>query len=122
MGCLGVDQRDAAAWSPVRKIDRAQQLRGPLDEHQRFALIPGVIAAGDGVRAGIDELLIDRFGDAEAAGRVLAIYGDEIELPVADPPGQAVEQHYAPAAADNVADEEDSHALLAPDLNRLPLG
>ena len=81
---LGVDQRGAAAGRAGRKIDRAQQLRRALDEHQRLALIPGMIAAGDDVGAGVDELVIDRLGDAEAAGRVLAVDGDEIELPVAD--------------------------------------
>ena len=34
--------------------------------------------------AGINQLLIDRFRDAEAAGRVLAVDGNEVELPVAD--------------------------------------
>jgi hypothetical protein len=46
-----------------------------------------MIAAGDHVGAGIDDLVIDRLRDAEAAGRVLAVDGDEIELPVAISPG-----------------------------------
>ena len=55
-------------------------------------------------------LLVDRLGDAEAAGGVLAVDGDEIELPVAHQPRQPFEHDGAPAAADDVADEENAHA------------
>ncbi len=70
-----------------------------------------MIAAGDHVGAGVDELVIDRLRDAEAAGRVLAIDGDEIELPVADQTGQALQHDRAPAAPDDVSDEKDAHAF-----------
>jgi hypothetical protein len=43
-----------------------------------------VVAERDGVGAGVDEFLIDRFGDAEAPGRVLAVDDGEIELPLGD--------------------------------------
>ena len=72
-----------------------------------------MIAAGDDVGAGVDELVVDRLGDAEAAGGVLAVDGDEIELPVADQPGQPLEHDGAPAAAHDVADEQNAHALRA---------
>ena len=75
---------------PGRKIRRPNQPRRALDEHQRLALIPGMIAERDRVGAGIDEFLVDRLGDAEAAGGVLAIDDDEIERPVADHAGQMV--------------------------------
>ena len=81
-----------------------------------------MIAASDDVGAGIDELVVDRLGDAEAAGSVLAVDGDEIELPVADQRRQSLEENRAPAAPDNVADEEDSHALSTPEVDHLPLG
>src|SRR5258705_11625559 len=68
-----------------------------------------MIAASDHVGAGVGELVIDRFRDAEAAGRVLAVDGDEIELPVADQPGQALLHDRAPAAPDDVTDEKDTH-------------
>jgi hypothetical protein len=106
---LRIDQRGAAAGRAGREVDRAQQLRRALDEHQCFALVPGMVAAGDDVGTGIDELVIDRLGDAEAAGRVLAVDGDEIELPVADQTGQASGQHGAPAAAKHITDEKNSH-------------
>ena len=69
-----------------------------------------MVPAGDGVGAGVDDLLVDLLGDAEAAGGVLAVDGDEIELPVADQVRQPLEHGIAPAAPDNVADEEDTHA------------
>ena len=47
-----------------------------------------MIAQRDGIGAAVDEFLVDRLGDAEAAGRILAIDDDEIERPVADHAGQ----------------------------------
>ena len=66
---------------PFGKFGGADQLRRALDEHQRLALIPGVIAERDGIGAGVEEFLIDRLGDAKTAGGILAIDDDEVELP-----------------------------------------
>ena len=96
---------------PLRIIERADQARRALDEHQRLALIEGVIAERDGVGAGIDQLVIDRLGDAEAAGGILAVDHDEIELPVGDQARQPLDDDRAPGAADHVADEENAHRL-----------
>ena len=117
-----VDQRRAAAGRAGRKVDRPQQLRRALDEDERLLLIPGMVAAGDHVDAGIDELLVDRLGDAEAAGGILAVDGDEIEPPFGDQLRQSIEQDGAPAAADDVADEQDAHALVLPAVDGLALG
>ena len=68
-----------------------------------------MIAERDGVGAGVDEFVVDRLGDAEAAGRVLAIDDDQIELPVGDQARQAFVNNGAPGTPDNVADEEDAH-------------
>jgi len=84
----GFDQRRAAAWCPLRKIRRANQPLGAFDEHQRLALIPSVIAERDRIGAGIEQFLIDHFGDAETAGRILAIDDHEIERPVANHAGE----------------------------------
>ena len=70
------------------KIRRTNEPRRALDEHQRLALIPRMIAQRDSIGAGVDEFLVDRLGDAEAAGRILAIDDDEIDRPVADHAGQ----------------------------------
>ena len=107
---FGLDQRRAAARRAGGIVDRPDQPRRALDEDQRLLLVPGMIAERDGVGAGVDEFAIDRLGDAEAAGGVLAVDHDEIELPVADEAGQALVDDGPPAAADNIADEQNAHA------------
>src|SRR5215208_6137184 len=74
----------AAPRRALRKIGGADQLRRAFDEHQRLALVPGVVTEGYGIGAGVEEFLIDRLGDAETAGGILAIDDDEIERPVPD--------------------------------------
>ena len=77
----GLDQRRAAPRRAGRIIGGADQARLALDEHQRLALVEGVIAERDRVGAGGEKFLADRLGDAEAAGGVLAVDDDEIEPP-----------------------------------------
>ena len=50
----------------------------PLDEDQRLALIPHMVAGGHHVGAGVEQLGQDLLGDAEPAGGVLAIDHHEI--------------------------------------------
>ena len=73
-----------------------------------------MIAERDGVSTGLDQLAIDRFRDAETAGCVLAIDHDQIELPFLDQAGQALNDDSPPAAADDVADEENAHVYSLP--------
>jgi hypothetical protein len=115
LAVLGFDQRGTAPRRALRHIGGSDQPRGALDEHQRLALVPGMIAERDGVGAGIEQLLIDRLGDAEAARRVLAIDDDEIERPVPDQSRQAVRDRDAAAAADDVSDKQDSQ-LTTPEI------
>src|SRR3954463_5873640 len=68
-----------------------------------------MIAAGDHVGAGVDQLVIDRLRDPETTGCVLTVDGDEIELPIADQRRQPLLHDYAPAAPDDVTDEQDTH-------------
>ena len=49
-------------------------------------------------------------GDAEAAGRVLAVDRHEIELPDGSQPRQPVDDCRTPAAANNIANKQDAHA------------
>ena len=111
LAVLGVDQRRAAARRALRKIRRANEARRALDEHQRLALVPGMVAERDGVGAGIDEFLVDRLGDAEAAGRVLAVDDDEVERPVADHAGKVVGDGRASGPADDVAYEKNAQLM-----------
>src|SRR5690606_41216055 len=68
------------ARCPWRKVDRPQQPRLPLDEHQRFLLVERMIAERDYVSAGADQLLEDLLGDPEASGGVLSVDDHKIEL------------------------------------------
>src|SRR6185312_10225582 len=92
-------------------IERPDQARRALDEDQRLALVPGVIAERDGIGAGVDQFGVDRLRDAEAAGGVLAVDHDQIELPVLDQSLQAFVDGGAPRAPDHVADEQNTHWL-----------
>ena len=115
LAVLGVDQGRAAARRMARKIQRTDQARRALDEDQRLLLIPGVVAERDRVRAGIEQFLVDRLGDAEAAGGILAIDDDEIERPVTDHAGQMFGDGGAAGLADDVTDEEDTQ-ISAPEI------
>ena len=68
-----LDQSRAAARRARRIVDRAQQPVVALDEDERLLLVEGVVAERHRVGAGLQQLLEDRLGDAEAAGRVLAV-------------------------------------------------
>ena len=105
----GVDV-GAAAGRAGRIVDRAQEPLVPVGEDQRLALVPDVVAGGDAVGAGGDELQEDLLGDAEAAGGVLAVHHDEVEAVPGDQAGQLLLHGRAAGAADDVAEEEEPHA------------
>ena len=69
-----------------------------------------MVAERDRIGAGVDEFLVDRLGDAEAAGGILAIDDDEIERPVADHAGQMFCDGGAAGPADHVADEKNAQS------------
>ena len=108
---------------PLRIVRRPDQPRRALDEDQRFLLIPGVVAERDGVGAGVDQFLVDRLGDAETAGGVLAVDDDEIERPVADHARQMFGDRGAPRPADDIADEKNTQDHDSPEIEgpRSPL-
>ena len=74
-----------------------------------------MVAERDRVGTGVDEVVVDRLGDAETAGGVLAIDDDEIERPVADQAREVLENRGAAGLADDVADEKDTQ-LAAPEI------
>ena len=53
-------------------------------EDKRLALVEDVVAGGHHVGAGVEDRAEHLLGDAEAAGRVLAVDDDEIEPVVGD--------------------------------------
>ena len=117
-----LDQRHAAPRRAGRIVERTDQPRRALDEHQRLALVPRMIAAGDDVGAGVDHLVVDRLGDAEAAGRVLAVDDDAIELPVALEARQALGHgRAARTAPPHRRRTEDAFSFRADRSRRAPL-
>ena len=107
-----IDQRRAAPGRAFRKIERPDEARCALDEDKRLALIPCVISECDRICSGVDQLIVDDLGDAEAAGSILAIDDDEIELPLGNECGQSFDHDGPPGAADNVADKKNTHTLF----------
>src|SRR5262249_52823123 len=111
LAVLCVDQRGAAAGRAFGIVEWPDQPWRAFDEHQRLALIPGMIAESDRICAGIYEIIVDDFGNAEAAGGVLAIDHDKIELPLCDQARKPFEHNGASGTADDVADKKNAHAL-----------
>ena len=67
-----------------------------------------VVAQGDDVDAGAQQLVGDLRRDAEPARDVLGVDHDEGRAVTLDEPGQEGEQRPAAEAADHVTDEEDA--------------
>ena len=91
-----------------RVVHGPQQTGLPLDENQRLALVEGVIAERHAIRAGLQKFVADGLGDAKAAGGVLAIDDDEIQLPELAQPRQPRQQGGTAGAADHIADEQQT--------------
>src|SRR4051794_29123293 len=108
LAVLGLDQRGAAAGRAARIVRRPHKSLRALDEHKGLALVPGVIAERHRVGASIEKLLIDRFGDTEAAGGILAVDDDEIERPVLDHARQIFGDRRAPGATDDITHKENA--------------
>ena len=89
------------------------QPRLALDEHERLALVEGVIAERHRIDADGEEFLENRFGEAEAAGGVLAVDDDEIEPPAGAQNGNLLEEGGAARPPDDVADEQQADHRLA---------
>ena len=81
-----------------------------LDEDERLLLVEGMVAERDGVGAGLEQLLQDGLGDAEAAGRVLAVDDDEVERVAPAQAGQRLDNRLAAGAADDIAEKEETHS------------
>ena len=82
-----VPRHEDAGAAPRRAggiVERTEEAVLPLGEDQRLALVEDVVAGGHHVGAGVDDPAKDLLGDAEAAGGVLAVDGDEIDAMVGD--------------------------------------
>ena len=101
----------AAPRRALGKLDGRRNRSLARRESQRFALVPDMVAGGDDIGAGSDGLAKDLFGDAEAAGGVLAIDDDEVEFEVGDQARQLFPHRRASRFADHVTEEEKSHMI-----------
>ena len=74
-------------------------------------LVPDVIAGGNHVDAGIEELVADLRGDAEAAGSVLAVDDDEIGRQFLAQRRYLAQDRLAPGPPHYVAQVQDSQRV-----------
>ena len=103
-----LDHRRAAARRAGRVVGRPDEPGLALDEDERLALVEGVVAKRHRIDADGAEILEDGFGEAEAAGGVLAVDDDEIEPPAGAQNRNLLEDGGAARPADDVADEEQA--------------
>ena len=103
-----LDHRGAPSRRAGGVIGRPDQARLALDEHERLALVEGVIAERHRIDADGAEFLENGFGEAKAAGGVLAVDDDEIEPPAGAQDGNLLENGGAARPPDDVADEEQA--------------
>ncbi len=101
----------AATRRSVRIIRWPDEALLALGENQRFLLVPGVVAGGNAIGAGLEEIVKYFFGNAQATGGVFAVDDDEIEAMARNQAGQVVGHGLAACAADDVAEKQDLHGL-----------
>ena len=102
----------AAARRAGGIVERPKEAILPRGKDQRLALVEDVIAGGHHISAGVDHPAKNLLGDAEAAGGVLAVDGDEIDAVVGDQRGQPLGDRVTAGASDDVAEEEQSQSNL----------
>ncbi|CAD5248465.1 conserved hypothetical protein [Bosea sp. 46] len=107
-----LDHSRTTAGRTGRIVRRTDQARLALDEDQRLALVPGMVAERHDIGAGGERLVADRLGDAEAAGGVLAIDDDAVELPALAQAGEAILDGEAAGAPDDVTEKEQTHVTI----------
>jgi hypothetical protein len=79
-----------------------------------------MVAAGDHVGAGLEELAADLVGDAEAGSGVLPVDDHEVEVEALAQAGQMGGHGVASRPADDVAAEQQSHRLWSSFLYTCP--
>ncbi|MCY1300295.1 hypothetical protein D9M70_498560 [compost metagenome] len=86
----------------------------PFAKDDRFLLVPDVIAGRHHVGAGVDRLEKDVFGDAETAGRILAVDDDEIELEVTNQSWKPLPDRRTARLAHHISQKQKPHARSNP--------
>ncbi len=105
-----VDHDRAMAGCAGREVQRAQQARLGFDVAQQFLAVPGVVAEGNDVGAGGEQVGGHGGCEAEAVAGVFAVHHDQIEGKGFAQAGQGGDDCVAAGAADDVAEEEYAQA------------
>ena len=105
----GLVKVGASARCAGRQIARAQDSVFIADKRENFLLVRPMIAGGDAIHTGGEELVGDGAGQPEPAGRVLAIGDHEIQSQALSQHRHLRVHHLAAGPPDDVADEENSH-------------
>ena len=103
-------QRRAFARRARRKIERADQPVMPVDVDECLFLIESVIAERYAIGTRINQIVEDRFGDAETTSRVLTVDDHEIEPVLGNQFRQRFADSGPPGAADDIAKKQQSHS------------
>jgi hypothetical protein len=93
------------------EVEGTDQSRLAVDVAHDLALVPGMVARGDDIGAGGEDLLADLAGHAEAVGRVLAVDDREIRPQPLLQRRQVRVDGLTAGAADDVAAEQDAHGF-----------
>ncbi len=99
-----------AAWAAIRKIRGAQQARLVGQVIHDFAAVPAVIAAGEDVDSVVEKFVGQARGDAESGSGIFAIGDDQIDFFLGHDVGETVANDLASWRANDVTDEENTHA------------
>jgi len=105
---------EAAAGRAIGKIRGAQEARFMGQIVEDFAAVPTVIAAGEDVDAVVEEFVGEARGDAETGGGIFAVGDDQIDFLLSDDVGEALADDVASRGANDVTDEENTHAGSLP--------
>jgi hypothetical protein len=82
---------------------------GDVDVLEDFFLVPDVVAGGDDVRAEVEELFGDGWGEAEAAGGVLAVDDEEVDGVGLEEVGQVLVHNVPAGGAEDIAYKQNLH-------------
>ncbi len=108
----GLAEIDSAAGVGAGVVGRAEQAApggALLKEREDFLAVEDVVAAGEDVNAGVEQLLHQRGRDAVAGGGVLAVGDDEVGGVLGGELLRLLAHDAAARAAENVTDKKNVH-------------
>jgi len=111
---VALDRAYAVAGLAAQEVDRPQYPRLRVQVGVHLAPVVGVVAEGDRIDAGGDQLIGEPGRDAQAAGDVLAVGDHERGLIALAQERQALQQRAPADAPDDVAHEQDAGPAAVP--------